>query len=210
MYRTLWNCGDCGANNASYGSCVTEGCHGYQDPPKENKMNAGYHPVKEIKQFRTIYDIIFELVRLGAALTGSRAFGMETNVSDWDFVIDEKIFQETANSNPVWKHFKLLSKNECEYNDANTATVLEGKLYGIHVQLSRDIKSKLAAQEFLLQMPGCMQVALLKMESKLTRRRVWDWALQQVGGHDYPDWPEDGKGTGSITVGDLEDHICHD
>lgn len=27
---------------------------------------------------------------------------------------------------------------------------------------------------------------------------------------DCPDWPEDGVGTGSLTIGDLEDHEWHD
>jgi len=141
------------------------------------KMNAELHPIKTVTQFKTMYDIIFELHRLGAVLTGSRAFGMEHATSDWDFVISE---QNWLQDSSIWDLFK--GEPNTEYTDGNTKRVFSAKAYPIHVQVSKDIDKKLAAQELLISMPDVMKMKLLGMESKIERRRVWDWALDQVGG----------------------------
>lgn len=66
--------------------------------------------------------------------------------------------------------------------DCNTARVLKGRRFNIHVQVSKNFMQKLAAQDLLMSMPPVMQEALLKTLSKTSQRRVWDWALAQVGG----------------------------
>ena len=179
-----WVCDFCDADNFNYGSCVTEGCNGRYDrqKPKEKKVpqaNAAVHKI-EVPKFKTIYDVIFALVAQGAILTGSRAFGFETPESDWDFVISS----ERVGLEGIWEAFVGVDNNAVEntYKDRNTAQVLQHASYKIHVQVSRDIKQKLEAQDLLLSMPPVMKEVLLKKLGKTAQRRVWDWALQQVGG----------------------------
>lgn len=116
-----------------------------------------------------IYGVIFELVRHGAKLTGSREFGTETAASDWDF------FTDSAEGLTV-VGFCACKPTIGIYTDTNTAEVWVHKLYPIHVQVSRDMVLKAEAQDFLKSIPRCM----LRNCSKVEMRKVWDWAFEQV------------------------------
>jgi predicted nucleotidyltransferase len=155
-----WICEYCSAENVDFGMCVTEGCYG------ELRMGDIIKKEPIVIKYMTKYDVIFELVRQGAILTGSRAFGLEKEVSDWDFFV------------PL--DFKLsvdfVLEAGTRYTDKNTARVYRHVAYPIHVQVVTDLNLKLKVQNLLLSMPKHM----ISIEDKGAQRKMWDWGFTQV------------------------------
>lgn len=175
-----WKCADCGAINESYGHCCSEGCMGafsqFKHDPTAHQQDAAHKEngifVSALDRFekehnmQNMYDVIFELVKNGAVLTGSRAFGTEVETSDWDFFVDDSFILPPG--------FKL--DGESWYEDKNTAKVYRHECFRIHIQVSKDIIAKKKAQALLLTMPRFIFRNLEKPDA----RRLWDWAFIKV------------------------------
>jgi hypothetical protein len=119
-------------------------------------------------------------------LTGSRCFGYETAVSDWDFFVqvpanDVEVdglrtwltsngFKAEFDSayreqRPLWSHGTWLSN----FND--TLEVWAHTPANIHIQIVRDAASKLEIQKAMKEVPGMQQ--MLKKLPKEDRKAIW-------------------------------------
>ncbi len=116
----------------------------------------------------------------GAVLTGSQHFGNANSNSDWDFFI-----LDTQGNRLKLEDSGFLPDSETDYTDSNTSAVLVKEIdycRFIHVQLVRNVDIKLAAQDKLDNLPHLFKQNFLEASNKSTKRNIWEWAFQLVGG----------------------------
>jgi hypothetical protein len=120
-----------------------------------------------------------------AQLTGSHFFGNVNSESDVDFFISENGDNPTSVDNRLLDAgftAELRSFYKGQKVDTNIAQVYYHPQLNIHVQLVRDLALKVAAQNFLRDLPTFpLDVKLNFLNApKSARRAYWQWANEVV------------------------------